>query len=292
MSATATYAAADLFPNRATRRALFLAALAVVALVATLPSTATAQTSQLSVGLTVEDRQITVGDPLALTIYAVYPDDYHVIFPTLPTEWGSFEVRSQTPEATVVGEDGSRTARQFVEVALFAPGDHRTPAFNISFRGPEGQILERPVSPVDVHVTSVLDPDDRALRDIRPQEDITVPSLWPWTLGAASLALLGLVLFAMRRRRTAAGLLVADWGEQRTPFQIAMDRLDQIGIDAQLRTPFEVAGSIARTEHNNNRRLGQFRLLANPPGQLESVRLGHLAVGQHDANRPGIAAGP
>ncbi len=228
MSASSTHATANLFPSRAARLALVLAALAAAALLATLPSTARAQSSQLSVGLTVEDRQITVGDPLALTIYAVYPDDYHVIFPTLPQQWGSFEVRTQTPQATVINEDLTRTARQLVEVALFAPGDHQTPTFNISFRGPEGQIVERPVASVDVHVTSVLDPEDRLLRDIRPQADITVPSLWPWTLGAASLALLGLIVFAMRRRRTSVGLLAADWVEQRTPFQIAMERLDQI----------------------------------------------------------------
>ena len=210
------------------RTVALLATLAVGAFAAAIPSTAQAQASQISVVLVVEDRQITVGDPLVLTISAVYPDGYHVIFPRLPHEWGSFEVRSQTPLATVINEDLTRTAEQVLEVALFAPGDHETPAISVSFRGPDGKIVERSVRPVTIHVSSVLEPNDRELRDINSQADISVPSLWPWTVGTATLGLLGLAAFVLWRRRSTVGPLAADWVDPRTPFVVAMDQLDHI----------------------------------------------------------------
>ena len=193
-----------------------------------LPSTALAQASQLSVVLVVEERQITIGDPLVLTISAGFPDGYHVIFPRLPYQWGSFEVRSQTPQATVVNEDLSRTAKQVLEVTLFTPGDHQTPDISVSFRGPDGQIFERSVRPVTVHVSSVLGPGDRELRDIKSQADISVPSLWPWTLGASTLLLLALAAFILWRRRSTVGPLAADRVDTQTPFQVAMGQLDHI----------------------------------------------------------------
>ena len=208
------------------RTVALLAALAVGALAAALPGTAQAQAGQLSVVLAVEDRQITVGDPLVLTISAVYPDGYHVIFPRLPQQWGSFEVRSQTPRATVVNEDLTRTAKQVLEVAIFAPGDHQTPTVSVSFRGPDGQIVERPVRPATVHVSSVLELDDQELRDIKAQADVSVPSLWPWTLGAATFGFLGLVAFILWRRGTTAAPLAPDWVVPPTPFEAAMDLLD------------------------------------------------------------------
>ena len=210
------------------RTVALLATLAVGALVSALPSIAQAQANQLSVVLVAEDRQITVGDPLVLTISAVYPDGYHVIFPRLPQQWGSFEVRSQTPQATIVNEDLTRTAKQVLKVVLFAPGDHPTPEFSVSFRGPDGGIVERSVRPTIVHVTSVLEPEDQELRDIKSQADISVPSLWPWTLGATTLGILGLAAFALWRRRSTFGAVATDWVDPRTPFQVAMDQLDHV----------------------------------------------------------------
>jgi hypothetical protein len=224
------------YPLRAVftgRRAVaLLAALTMAALVPALPlitrATAEAQASELSVVLVAEDRQITVGDPLVLTISAVLPDGYHVIFPRLPHQWGSFEVRSQTPQATIINADLTRTAKQVLEVVLFAPGDHQTPELSVSFRGPDGEIVERSVRPATVHVTSVLEPGDQELRDIKSQADISVPSLWPWTLGAATLGLIGIAAFALWWRRSTLGPLAPAWVDPRTPFEIAMDQLDHI----------------------------------------------------------------
>lgn len=220
------------YPRRAAstgRRAVaLLAALAAGALVPVLPLIVQAQASQLNVVLVADDREITVGDPLVLTISAVYPDGYHVIFPRLPQEWGSFEVRSQTPQPTTVNADLTRTAKQVIEVVLFAPGDHRTPEISVSFRGPDGEIVERLVRPAVVHVTSVITRGDEELRDIKSQADISVPSLWPWTLGATAMGLVGLAAFVIWRRRSMFGPLVSDWVDPRTPFEVAMDQLDNI----------------------------------------------------------------
>ena len=220
------------YPLRAVftgRRAVaILAALAVGALVPALPLITEAQASKLSVVLVAEERQITVGDPLVLTISAVLPEGYHVIFPRLPRQWGSFEVRSQTPQATIINADLTRTAKQVLEVVLFAPGDHQTPELSVSFRGPDGEIVERSVRPATIHVTSVLEPGDQELRDIKSQADISVPSLWPWTLGAATLGLLGIAAFAMWWRRSTFVPLASDWVDPRTPFEVAMDQLDHI----------------------------------------------------------------
>ena len=206
-----------------------IAAMAVAAALVLSTGAAFAQSTNLEVAWTIDSVDLTVGDPFVLTISADHPDGYHVVFPSLPDEWEAFEIRSQTPLPAIANLDGTLTTAQMYEMALFQTGDYLTPEVSVSFRQPDGQIVSRTVQPFTVRVNSVLQAGDEELRDIKPQSSIAVPSLWPWGVGGAvavALLILGAVL--LWRRLGPDPVLQSGPVDTRTPFEIAMDQLDQI----------------------------------------------------------------
>ncbi len=213
-----------------TRGASFgIAALAVIATLVLSAGAAFAQSANLEVAWTTDSVDLTVGDPFVLTISADHPDGYHVVFPSLPDEWEGFEVRSQTPLPTVANADGTLTTAQMYEMALFQPGNYPTPEVSVSFRQPDGQIVSRTVQPLRVRVNSVLQAGDEELRDIKPQSNLAVPSLWPWGVGgAAAVALLILAAVLLWHRLRPDAVLQTGPVDTRTPFEVAMGQLDQI----------------------------------------------------------------
>ena len=207
------------------------------ALVLTLgvPGTAFAQEaspSGIRTSFTADRAELTVGDIVTLTLEVTHSADQVVVLPRLGDEWGSFEVRSQTPARTVSNGDGTETTRQHFRVAIFAPGTFETPDLPMSVRSPDGTVEQ--VSPPTVRLTviSVLSGADEQLRDIRPPADLSVP-LWkqPFARAMAGLAIVaaltlaGYILHRRLGRRAPLPVQVAD---TRTPWEVAVQELDRI----------------------------------------------------------------
>ncbi len=190
-----------------------------------------AQSSPVELTMKVEPETIYVGDPFTITLSATYPGDHFVIFPQLESNWGEFEVRDQTSVPTVDNGDGTLTSSILIEAALFSIGDIPTPELSVAIRKPDGEIINRPVHPIDVSVESVSGDDDE-LKDIKPQAELSVPpdplsfaqerpGLTAGTLaGGVGLAILAFYLW---RRRLYPAL--PDPG---TPAEIALRELDRI----------------------------------------------------------------
>ncbi|MCY4654274.1 MAG: hypothetical protein OXC95_14060, partial [Dehalococcoidia bacterium] len=181
-----------------------------------------------------ESEDIYVGDPFIITLSATYPPDYFVIFPQVPSQWSDeFEVRSQSSQPTTQNEDGTNTSSIQIEAVLFSTGDIPTPELSVAIRKPDGEIVNRPVKPVDVVVARFLpEANDNELKDIKPQAELPVP-LDPLSAlrdreGLAILAVLGGV--------GLAALAVYLWGLMRapaypelgTPAETAIAELDRI----------------------------------------------------------------
>ena len=212
----------------AARRAL-LAMMAVV-LIAVYGATAHAQSAdRVGMSFKAPEGEFTVGDVVPLTLEATYPSGYQVILPALPRSWGPFEVRSQSPAVVEERDDGSSSISQTIEVVLFAPGEHSTPELLVTVRDPSGKMTDIAAPMATVSIVSVLGDDDLDLRDIRPQETLSVPPLWPWFV--ISLALLAAVTAAAYyffvRRRAAADDAVP-FVDPRSPYEKARDELDEI----------------------------------------------------------------
>ena len=172
--------------------------------------------------------EITVGDPVLLTLEVVHPPGSQAIIPRLPKRWGVFEVRVQSAAVTESDSDSDLTT-QTIEVTLFAPGRFETPELPVNVRDTEGNIVEFFAPTVSLTVASVLNEGDTELRNIKPQADVDVPPLWPWFALAAVLASLAAAAAYLLFRRSAElpGAAVA-FADTRPPYQIAMDELDRI----------------------------------------------------------------
>ena len=59
--------------------------------------TAIAQSPLFEISLEMESSKLTVGDPIALEILVIHKDGSNVLFPSLPREWGEFELIRQYP---------------------------------------------------------------------------------------------------------------------------------------------------------------------------------------------------
>ena len=212
---------------------IWLVSLLVSLLVAGVFGSATAQastSSSIQISFTASHTELTVGDPVTLTLEIDHPRDHVVVVPRLGRNWGQFEVLSQTGARITVNDAETRTTRQQIDVTLFSTGDFDTPAMPLTVRKPDGSVEQLATPPVRLTVKSVLSGPDEPLRDIREPADLRTP-LWEQPLARA----IGLIAFAA----LCAGSYFAYYrlrGRQEptiqeetlTPLQGALVRLDDI----------------------------------------------------------------
>lgn len=199
-----------------------------------------AQSTQVGLRMTVEPDTIYIGDPFTITLTATYPQDYFVVFSRVDPEWRSpndenspvFEVRNQTSLPTVENGDGTLTSSIQIEAVLFTTGDIPTPELSVAIRNPDGDIINRPVRPIEVSITPLELGEDEELKDIEPQAVLPVPPdpisfvqqrsrlIIFAGLGALGLAMLALYLWQRR--------LSSDRPDPSLPAEVALRELDRI----------------------------------------------------------------
>jgi hypothetical protein len=182
----------------------------------------------LQVTLTPDREQLTVGDPVQLTLEVNHPAGYQVIIPQLKGTWGDLEVRSQSPASTVANDDSTETTRQVVEVTLFNLGQFQTPELPLAIRDGAGNVLDAVIPAVPLTVMPTLAEDDNDLRDIKPQAGLEVPAVWPWIAGGLLLAAAAAVMGWWAYRRWRGEPLFAPAVDRRSPWQAAHDELARI----------------------------------------------------------------
>ena len=222
-------------------RAVAAAAAAFMAVVWFLGTgTVSAQMAPIGVGLSTDVETVTVGDVFTLTLSVSHPEDHHIVFPDVPSEWGDFEVRKTTYLPTKIDDDGTLKSTLLIEAALFNPGVHSTPALSVAVRRPDGSVINRPARPIDIEVASILEQGANELKDIRPQAEALFPSvwpfgvegaqeeLWPWAVGGATglSALMLLVGYYWWRKNTAQNALVSQ--TPLSPLEAALETLGRI----------------------------------------------------------------
>ena len=177
--------------------------------------------------LTAEGENLTVGDPIRLTLSVTHAADQTVISPQLESNWGDFIVHSQAPAETVTNADGTKTTSQVIDVRLFAPGTFTTPPLPITISDSGGQLSEVTAPPASLIVNSVLVEGDTELRDIKPQAELPTTNLLPWIIGGILIAgAIGGAALWMRRRKSS---LVQGAIDNRLPHEVALDELERIG---------------------------------------------------------------
>ena len=209
------------------KRQLLLVSLMMVLVLAaaTLPAWAA---DGIQVTLTANQSELTVGDPVELTLKVHHPAGYQVIIPQLEGNWGPFEVQGQSQATTVANDDGTETTYQTITVTLFDLGTFETPALPLTISDGDGTVVEELTPPVALTVIPTLTENDPALKDIRPQVEMKVPSVLPWVMGGWLLAaaLVGGGWWLYRRWRGEN--LITPVFDNRPPYRVAYDELDRI----------------------------------------------------------------
>ena len=212
---------------------IWLVSLLVPLLITAAFGIATAQASSSSavqVSFTASRTELTVGDPVTLTLEITHPRDHVVVVPRLGRNWGQIEVLSQTGARITVNDSETRTTRQQIDVTLFSTGVFDTPAIPLTVRKPDGSVKQLATPPVRLTVKSVLTGPDEPLRDLREQADLRTP-LWEQPLARVMVlsAIVTLcvgsyfVYYRLRGRQEPA---IEE--ETLTPLQDAVLRLDDI----------------------------------------------------------------
>lgn len=208
------------------KKPLLLPILFIIMLLAAGPIAAQT-TERFQATLTVPEGELTVGDPIELTISVIHPSDHQVVPPQFEETWGDLVVRDLSAPTTVDNGDGTKTTTLVLDARLFAPGTVETPPLSITVADGTGQINEVAVPSRSITISSVLVEGDADLRDIKPQAELPFATLWPWIVGGLLVAFVagaGALLWRARRRRLALALV-----DNRLPHEKALDELDRIG---------------------------------------------------------------
>ena len=182
----------------------------------------------IEAALTPDRAELTVGDPVQLTLEVTHPAGYQVIIPKLDQAWGDLEVRGQSQAATTANDDGTETTRQTIEVTLFSLGEFETPALPLTISDGAGQVLEEVVPSVSLAVIPTLAEEDNELRDIKPQAGLAVPAVWPWIAAGLLLAAVVAVAGWWAYRRWRGEPFLPAVVDNRPPWQVAYDELARI----------------------------------------------------------------
>jgi hypothetical protein len=208
-----------------TKKYFYIPLLLLIVLALVGPVTARAE-GLIEASLTTQSDELTVGDPILLTLNVTHPQEFQVIPVELETTWGDFHLQSQDPATTESNTDGTATTTQVIDARLFTPGNFATPTLTVSMSDENGQLIEVVAPPVEVNIVSVLIEGDNELRDIKPQADLPYQNLLPWSIGGALVLALAVGFFVwQRRRRTNQALAAVD---NRLPHEVALDELARI----------------------------------------------------------------
>jgi hypothetical protein len=209
------------------KRHLFLQFFIVILILVTMALPVNAA-GGVTVTLTPNQSELTVGDPVELSLEVTHPTGYQVIIPQLEQNWGPFEVRGQSQATTVANNDGTETTRQTITVTLFDLGAVETPALPLTISSDTGQVMEETVPPISLTVNSVLSEGDTTLKDIRPQVGMKVPSAWPAVLAGLLVVAGATAAGWWLYRRWQGKKSLARVLDNRSPYQVAYDELDRI----------------------------------------------------------------
>ena len=208
------------------------------------------------VSLVPDSTQLTVGDPVTLSLIISHPADYSVAVPRLEREWGPFEVQAQTSVQTVSIADGIRTVAKQFRVTLFAPGAFETPVLPVSVRGPDGTVTRVSPGPVQLTVNSVLSSPDDELKDLRPLADLSTP-FWERRIVLAlmvvlALGLLGATAFILHRRLRGIEEPAGGLPDLRTPWEVAVQEMDRIAsldlpVKGEMKEHYTLVAAALRT---------------------------------------------
>jgi hypothetical protein len=179
-----------------------------------------------AISASADKNQITIGDPVTLTITLSLPNDCRAVPPAPASSFGPWEVKDSTAAQTAT-PDGTLT-RLIYSLTTYATGQQLIPPLAFTYTDGHNAATAIKTTPVPVTVQSVLAGmgTGNDIRDIKPPVTMPLP-LWiylAWLAAGIALAAGGYLWYTGYRRRAEAASPVPDVPPV-PPYQLATERL-------------------------------------------------------------------
>ena len=179
----------------------------------------------------VDTSRITIGDRITYTISIDHVDTMQVENPGAGVNLGQFEIKDYKI-FDPVSEDGRVLEKFEYVISVFDTGTYVIPAFPVAYFPLDSlhkyKIIE--ASPITIHVESVLDAEDRELRDVKPPIDIPYNYflLISIVISVLLIGMIGYIAYRLYKKRKESGYLIKPPAPQRPAHEIALEALDEL----------------------------------------------------------------
>ncbi len=158
---------------------------------------------EVSVTLRVDREQITVADPISVTLEVTAPEGERLIFPATGEKLGEFTVTDTSEAGPRLVEGNKVQLGRIYELEPFLPGDYEVPPLTVEFGEDQGIVTD----PVSISVVSVLPEgaEDPELKGIAAPVDLPGSRWWLYAAVFLALAAAAWLLWRRFRKKPARG---------------------------------------------------------------------------------------
>jgi hypothetical protein len=185
---------------------------------------------EIRAGANAWPQKATIGEIISYEINATYNNQLQIVRPENKTALGEFMIREAKLGHKKLDEDNNMTKISY-ELAVYKTGAQIIPTQNIRYKK-AGQILTAQVPAITIQIQSVLTPEIKKIRDLKPALALNLnPSFY---LGLCSLLFLivGLIgggwLYFLKKGKATHAKNALLTQETRTPAQIAYAELEKL----------------------------------------------------------------
>jgi hypothetical protein len=189
----------------------------------------------ITVETSVDKQEITIGDPISLTVKITRPAGTNMIEGRPLTDLRPFEITgSRLGEE--ISENGQILTEDVYRISLYETGEFEIPQFSITVSGPNDETVEVKSSrSYPVKVVPVIN----NMEEVQDIQDIKAPVIigdfwWqrvlPWATGALLFVILALALLYWWRRKERPAPVVPP-APARPAHEVALEALEQLRAD-------------------------------------------------------------